>query len=749
MICKCENTVYFNHENGFGIYRFTTKDNSVPPVARQKENKGTIWFTGRGYSIPESNATELQIDGKWTKNEYGTQLDIEKCIPMLPETKEGIIGYLSSGLIKGIGPAIANNIVKAFGLDTLTIMETQPEQLLNIKGISKSVLCEIKESFAKNREQREIMIQLSPFGITPVKIAQIQQQFGARALETVTKHTYELCSVSGFGFLTVDAIAHKMGCSPNEPLRIRGAIEYVLHQSAKNGHLYLPANELVGETLKLLNQKAEGVKIEQVQCEIKKCAAEEVIIADKRCVYLPYHYRDECNAAEAVVELLAAPVKEITDLDAWITKAQKNLKIQLSNTQKEAVIMSLSNTISIVTGGPGTGKTTVLKVILYIYERTEKGKILMVAPTGRASRQMAESTGFLGCTTVHSALGLTTESRHDQNYSDIVQDFIILDESSMADMFIAAQLFCRIKHGARFLLVGDVDQLPSVGAGNVFRELIECDLIPVTRLDLVYRQAKNSDIPINAQKINQGNTKLVFGDDFQMREADADAIAANLVLKEYKNAVNEFGLDNVQILCPMKKRGEVSANILNEKIRENINPKRAGLPELKAGRRLFRKNDKVMHLKNTENLSNGDIGFITDIDLKEQQFVLSFSDGRQVNYTASEMDRVQLAYAITIHKSQGTECSAVIIPVLTSAYIMLKRNLIYTAVTRGKSKVILIGQTKAVAMAIQKNDIDKRNTRLGDRIGKFFEMKLDSLNAVTKRTEEPQKLENSKKKNAV
>lgn len=724
MICQYEKTIYSNNENGFGIYSFTTDDNSVPSKARQKENKKIIQFTGKGYSIPELKETELELDGKWVEGKYGTQLEIEKCISRLPKTKDGIIGYLSSGLIKGIGPVHAKNIVEAFGLNTLTIIETKPEQLLNIKGITKPLFKEIKESVERNKDMSEIMIQLSPFGITPKKVAKIQDKFGAKALEVVTKRPFELCNISGFGFLTVDDIAHKMQCRLDSPLRIRGAVEYTLHQAGQQGHLYLPANELVEEALKTLNQKAEGITKEQVQNEIKICAANDIVIADKGCVYLPFYYKEETNTAIATANILVQTIKKIPDLDMWIEKAQVKLKIKLSETQKEAVAMSLSNMVSIITGGPGTGKTTILKVILYIYQKTENGNILMVAPTGRASRKMSESTGFLGCSTVHSALGLTTESRHDQNYSDLDQDFIVLDESSMADMYIGSQLICRTKKGARILLVGDVDQLPSVGPGNVFRELIECGLIPVTRLDIVYRQMKNSEIAINAQKINHGNIQLTFGDDFQMREVDVDERAAELVLKEYQDAVKEFGLENVQILCPMRKRGAVSSNALNEKIREIMNPKRIGLPELKAGHRIYRKNDRIMHLKNTCALSNGDIGFITDIDLQKQEFILSFSDGRQVAYTAEEMDRVQLAYAVTIHKSQGTECSAVLIPILTSAYIMLKRNLIYTAVTRGKSRVIVIGQKKALAMAIQKNDIDKRNTRLGERIGKCLENKL-------------------------
>ena len=737
MICKYEKTIYSNHENGFGIYVFTTKDKSVPADARTKKGKETT-FTGKGYSIPESNGIDLDLSGKWIKGSYGLQFEIEKCISIMPKSEDGIIGYLSSGLIRGVGPATAKQIVAKFGVKTYEVLEQKSEELLSIKGITKENLKILLESYQKNKDYQEIITQLSPFGITPKKASKIQEQFQARALDVVLHNTFELCGISGFGFLTVDDIAYKMGCDLNSPLRVRGALHYALQEAGQEGHLYLPANELVEAALKVLNKKGVHVIRETVQTETKRLCSEDILVADKGCVYLPEYYNYEDSAARGVSELLVSHVKLIKELDRWIGKAQVKLNIELSEKQKESVKMCLSNMVSIITGGPGTGKTTVLKVILYIYQQTEKGQILLMAPTGRASRQMAESTGFSSCSTVHSALGLFKDKEYGEGEREINADFVILDEASMADMFISSHIFSRLKKGARILLVGDVDQLPSVGPGNVFRELIECDLIPVVRLDLVYRQSANSQIPFNAQKINAGDTRLIYGEEFQMREIQDEVEAANIVLDEFEKAVQEYGIDNVQILCPMRKRGGVSANALNEIIRGRINPHKVNLAEAKAGRRIFRVHDKIMHLKNKEDLNNGDIGYVTGIDLKNEKFTLTFSDNRQVCYGTEEMDRVQLAYAVTIHKSQGTECSVVISPFTMGAYIMLKRNLIYTAVTRGKQKVILIGQAKAVAMAIQRNDIDQRNTRLGERIKKYWEEELRHLKRMNEKIE-PQK----------
>lgn len=734
MICRYEKTIYKNEETGFGIYQFMTQDTTVPKEAQFKKGSlSKIYFVGKGYLVPEAKEAELDLSGEWIKSKYGIQMEITRCIQQMPKTKEGMIGYLSSGLIKGVGKTLAERIVAKFGLETFQVIESKSEELLSVPGITEKKLKGIQDSFNKSKDLQEIMTQLSPFGISVNKAIKIQEMFQGKALEIVTKDTYRLCEIAGLGFLTVDKIAHSMGCPLDSPLRIHGAVYYVLQQATEQGHLYLPANELVKNVVKVLNSEQTCVSILDVQNQVRFLSQNNRIIADKGCVYLPHHYLQEAAAARAISNLLLSRKKEILDLDSWLEKAQSALHIILSETQKKAVKMSLTHMVSIITGGPGTGKTTILKVILYIYQKTEKGDLLLVAPTGRASRQMAESTGFHGASTIHKALGLTSESRQQEEVADINSDFIILDETSMADMYVSSQLFSRIKKGARLLLVGDIDQLPSVGAGNVFRELIESNLIPVTFLDAVYRQSEKSLIALNALKVKDGITKLDFGEDFSMREIAEEETAMELVIQNFQKEVARFGIDNVQILCPMKKRGKVSVNELNLKIQSIVNPPARTKPEMKVGNKVYRLYDKIIHLKNTEDLSNGDIGKIIAIDLENKECMLSFSDDRKVCYSQLEMERVALAYALTIHKSQGSECSSVIIPLMTSAYIMLKRNLIYTAITRGKQNVIIIGQQEAVAMAIQKNDVDKRYTNLGKRLRQCYSDQLKALKDLEER----------------
>ena len=410
------------------------------------------------------------------------------------------------------------------------------------------------------------------------------------------------------------------------------------------------------------------------------------------------------------------------DITDELVESQKALNIMLSPKQAEAVRMCFSGNISIITGGPGTGKTTVLKVILDVYRRVKpKGEVLLTAPTGRAARRMEESTGA-PASTLHSALGLVTDEDDTgtlNDTSDLTQDFIITDEFSMVDMALAKELFTRMKPGASILLVGDADQLPSVGAGNVFRELMKCGQIPVTCLDLVFRQANTSRIALNASMMKESNTNLLFGDDFLFLPGNSEAEAAEIVCREYMKEIAEHGLDRVQILSPFKSRGESCVKKLNDRIREDVNPHEYTKPELKHGSRIFRLGDRVLQTRNMDDISNGDVGFVKSVYIGEDNdstITVSFGEGRSHEYGTDELEMLELAYAMTIHKSQGSEYDTVIIPMMSSHYIMLRRNLIYTAITRAKKKVIIVGQKKALYTAINKNDIDGRNTRLAERI---------------------------------
>ena len=415
---------------------------------------------------------------------------------------------------------------------------------------------------------------------------------------------------------------------------------------------------------------------------------------------------------------------EITHLEEEIERREQKLNQHLAPSQRNAVELCLTHPVSIITGGPGTGKTTTLRVILDIYHRAMPDyEILLAAPTGKASRRMSEQTGF-PASTLHSAMGLTyDDDLESDEYEMLPADLVIIDECSMVDMRLAYALFVRLKPGAQLILVGDPDQLPSVGPGNVLREMIRSQMIPTAILDIVFRQASNSRIAINAQAVNRNNTHLLYGEDFAICDVKDAEEANRLILQHYFTEVSHHGVEDVQILSPQRKKGTVCANRLNEQIREIANPKYAGKPEIKCGGMVFREGDRVIQNRNQEEVSNGEVGVITSIrgSTDDDAVVeIKFLDGKVVEYSTDMMENVGLSYCISIHKSQGAEFPVVIIPILKEHYIMLRRNLLYTAISRAKQKVILIGQKQAIFMAIHNSDVDKRNTVLSDRINAYY-----------------------------
>lgn len=724
MRCTYDKTIFADNDTGFCVAVFATQDNTVPSAARSTyQNKdGHIRFTATGYRLPVTKAVDVELDGRWENTKRGLQFAVDSFIEIVPKTKEGIIGYLSSGLINGIGERTAKTIVGKFGLNTMEVLDEHPEKLLEIKGISPKKLEKITASYTQSKAIREIVTFLSPFGVSVKKAAKIQKEFGAQTMDVLKNRPFELCAISGFGFTTVDNIARKASCELNEPLRIRGAIQYVLDEVTMEGHLFLHKTDLCDKAHILLNKGfvKEVVTLREVQTELYHLVVATRLLSENGNVYKPKSLMAEADTAKRIAELLMAASKSV-DISNELAEAQQSLKLILSTKQADAVKMCFAHNMAIITGGPGTGKTTVLKIVLEVYNKLFKGKILLTAPTGRASRRMSESTGYPDARTLHSALGLVTDEDDDfLNSSDAVDaDFVVVDEFSMVDMRLAAELFRRIQNGTKVLLVGDADQLPSVGAGNVFRELINCGLIPVTFLDVVFRQSGTSRIALNAQSINENKTKLLYGPDFEFISCETADDAAALVQQQYLKEIAQAGVNNVQILSPFRSRGEASVKSLNEAIRELVNPSMPAISEFKVGARTFRLNDRVLQTKNKGEISNGDVGFVKEVYIGEDNdssLTIEFSDSRIVEYGKEDLDIVELSYAMTIHKSQGSEYDTVILPILTGFYIMLRRNLIYTAITRAKKKVILVGQKQALYMAIHRNDIDKRNTLLGERI---------------------------------
>ena len=905
MICRFAKSIFQNKENGFCVFVYHTEDGTVPAAARDGYYKGAdIAFTAVGKYLPDTDSVEVDMQGKWVKGKRGLQLQVENFEEILPQTEEGILGYLSSGMVKGIGPRTAELIVKRFGKRTFDVLDHYPDSLLEIRGISQKKLDAILLSYHGGHAMRDLAAYLTPFKVTPRKIEKIYEHFGADALETVKNRPFELCEISGFGFLTVDEIAKANKCRPNDPMRIEGCIHYCFEQETQDGHLYVNKQQFQKAVHEQLNYGYSGevVTEREVYNGIYKLFSQKELYYEDGALYPAKFYGFECGAAKRLVSLLMEKETGNIQVDLLLEEAQRELGILLSAKQSEAVKKAFSHKVSIITGGPGTGKTTVQKVLLYINEKIGGGTVLLTAPTGRASRRMVESTGFSEGFTMHSVLGLTNDEENEGSAEMLDADFIIADEFSMADMALSFQFFNHIRQGARLVLVGDVNQLPSVGPGNVFRELVQCGVIPVTVLDMVFRQKENSRIAMNAQRMQQNDASLDYGTDFVFREAKDAAEAAEMIQKIYQEAVERLGVEKVQVLSPYRKKGEVSVNALNEVLWNMVNPEpepEAGLtndeenegsaemldadfiiadefsmadmalsfqffnhirqgarlvlvgdvnqlpsvgpgnvfrelvqcgvipvtvldmvfrqkensriamnaqrmqqndasldygtdfvfreakdaaeaaemiqkiyqeaverlgvekvqvlspyrkkgevsvnalnevlwnmvnpePEPEAGqdtalkkkeKNVFRIGDRIIHNRNKNGISNGDIGFVTDIFTDEDDMELTrleFSDGRHVEYNSDELDMVEHSYATTVHKSQGSEYPVVILPWLPMFYKMLRRNILYTAVTRAKEQVVIVGSKKAIYMAIHNTDSDKRNTRLGERVIREF-----------------------------
>ena len=691
-------------------------------MGRQK----IIAFTAKGYDLPLTDEIEIEMEGEWETNSHGTQYKVETFLEVVPRTREGILGYLSCGSLKGIGPKTAERIVNRFGLDTLEVMEKYPQELLKIQGISQKKLDRIVDSFGKNKVFRELMTFLSPFHVTPKKANMILQKFRDQSVEIIRKQPYILCSVKGFGFLTVDAIARQCCAATNDPMRISGCVSYVLREAMKqNGHLYLEQEILVKDALKVLNKEPDLQPVTETEIlkVLYRLVMQDSIVVEENRVYITQQHQEEEDTASMIARKLHERIPVLT-IEKELEEAQEDLNITLSEQQKEAVRMVFANPISIITGGPGTGKTTVLKIILYIYQKKCGNEVKLMAPTGRAARRMAESTGSGDATTMHMALGLFGDGDYEALIDELSADFINVDEVSMVDMHLAYEFFYKVKAGARVLLVGDVHQLPSVGAGDVFRQLILCGKIPVTVLNLVYRQGKDSNIPINAQLINEGKTNLQWGDDFQMVECSGADAAAQIVKNIYLKEIQMYGMEQVQILSPYKVRSAAGVLELNRSLQDEVNPPVSGKRELHLGSEIFREGDRILQNKNTEFASNGDLGILVQIAEDEDNNPLVqivFTDGRRVKYEAEQVEMIEHANAITIHKSQGSECQVVIIPWLKAFYPMLKRNIFYTGITRAKQRVYIVGEWKAVCQAIHTDDTGTRKTMLAVKIQQYCE----------------------------
>lgn len=724
--CIPHRKIYYNDENGYTIASYKTYQTIPESAVNQSFKSGESVFTAIGTAIPFIEGIDTGLEGKWIKTSYGLQLSVTESQIFMPTTKEGITCYLASGLIKGIGPVTANRIVNRFGEDTLKIFDTQPEKLLEVKGITKSKLETILGSYSESRSLRELMQYLAPLKVGPKRVSEICDYFGSKALQIVKEKPFRLCELSGFGFESVDIIARRSkNFRPDDTLRIKAAILQVLSNAEGDGHLYLEGRDIVRQAAELLNY---GIYQQAVETRLIKDIGNEMVFFDEllaaegHYLYSMKNYTAEKMAAVHILRVMNNK-QPVYDIERELDEVQGTTHMVLAKQQKEAVRRVFANSLSIITGGPGTGKTTVERIILKVFEKKERKKTaLLCAPTGRASHNMVISTGYPAMT-IHKALYITGEEEEINLdlTEELEEDLIIVDEMSMVDMWLFYVLISKVKNGARVVFIGDPDQIPSVGPGNVFKEMIDSGVIPVTVLDVQFRQAEGSRIIINALKMNNGDTDLLFGDDFQFISVDSDEVAAEVIADLYQKKLeaNHGDTDMVQVLTPFRQDTAVGANSLNKKLRELVNPQVPGCLEMKLGSSVFRLQDKVMQLKNREEVSNGDMGIVTDIYQNEDgtpTLVVQFEDGRIGEYASEDYGLLMLAYAATIHKSQGSAYPSVIIPVLPCFKRMLKRNIYYTAVTRAKCEVALVGDWAAFCEAVMTDDREKRNTKLAYRI---------------------------------
>lgn len=671
-----------------------------------------------GYCLPVCAKLRYDLHGHWSKSaKHGMQYEVESYDESITLTKAGIISYLSSGQIKGIGPALAAKIYEKYGDQSLEVLDKEPECLLEIPGISEAKLEKICESYWANRGARDVVAFLGPYGISPKKAVKFYREYGLHAIEVVKENPYKLCELSGIGFITADKIAASVGIDKLSVNRTDAGLIYVLKEAEGMGHMCMEKHRFIKECLKLLDTPL------LTETMVANRATRLVMNGTLAC-YGDHVFRTSMDASEEHLAKMVseycshAPECDTDDFDEELDLLECRLHIKFAPEQRQAVKMALSHRVCIITGGPGTGKTMIERAILDIYQKRFPYKsVVCCAPTGRAARRMEQATKC-PASTIHRALGIKSQDEEDwQEGQKFGADLVLVDEVSMLDTRLAEKVFDALDTDARLVLIGDADQLPSVGPGAVLSELVACSKIPVVRLDKVFRQSAGSRIAVNAKLIRHGNLSLEYGDDFIFYDSYDLSESAETLMRIYLEEVAKFGVDNVALLSPFRHKTETGVNALNQKIRDIINPP-SSRPEVTKGNKTFRVGDKVMQTENSGDVSNGDIGYIRAIEKGQGETVtyIDFGDGRLKEYDSEDLTKIELGYATTIHKSQGSEYDSVIINLQCAHSIMLTRPLIYTAVTRGKKRVIIVGERRAVCIAINKADTEKRGTCLAQRI---------------------------------
>jgi len=732
-----ERITYYSAETGYSVIRLSVP--GQPDLATVVGN------------LPEVQPGEsLRLAGVWTTHpQYGRQFKAERCEQTLPATIEGIKRYLGSGLVKGVGPVTATRIVQRFGADTLRVLEEEPRRLREALGVGPKRATAIAKSWEEQKHIREVMLFLQSHGVTTGLAVKIFKTYGDDSLQVVQDDPYRLArDIWGVGFKTADKIARDLGLPPDTPSRVQAGVAYALSQLADEGHVYAPELDLVNEATRLLTVPADLVTnaIEDLDAEkvvrretlvyptaAERSGAAAAPLREERAIYLaPFYYGEigVTNRMRGLIENAAtrlAPFRSV-DWDALLAQVTRNSAIELSPEQRKAVRSALTHKVTVLTGGPGTGKTVTVRTIIGALEAMSC-RYALCAPTGRAAKRLSEATDR-PAKTVHRLLGYSPQEgfrRNEEHPLDV--DCLIVDEASMLDLLLTNHLLKAVDPAAHLLLVGDVDQLPSVGAGDVLRDVIASGRAAVVQLTTIFRQAAGSGIVVNAHRINRGQFPILNEfDDFYFFSQEDPQEAAELLVDIVKRRVpHKFGLDPVnelQVLAPMY-RGACGVANLNARLQEALNPASPHKAERRLGGRAFRVGDKVMQTRNDylKDVYNGDIGRVTGIDPLGQTLTVTIDDPstgsghrRPVIYDWGEADELAHAFAVSVHKSQGSEYPAVVIPMLTQHYLMLQRNLLYTAVTRAKRLVVLVGTRRAIGIGVRNNKVRERHSGLKMRL---------------------------------
>ena len=704
--CVVERITYQNEQNGYTVLR-----------CRAKGFQDLVTVVG---NMPDTHVgSVLQLGGNWRVDaKYGRQFSVEHFEETLPATVFGIEKYLGSGMIKGVGPKFAQRIVRQFGKDTLDVIEQSPDKLLEVPGIGKMRVERIKKSWQEQKEVKNIMLFLQGHNVSTAHATKIYKTYGEKSLDVVRENPYKLADdIWGIGFRTADTIAEKLGFERDKFVRLRSGILYTLNQLSNEGHCYATREMLLKTGAELLETDED-----KLSKALDEMLLLDDVVTDGDAIYLPPFYYAEVGTAKRLQSVAAGASTLHVEEENLAERIQQATGMIYDELQLQAIATAVKSKVFLLTGGPGTGKTTTTLGIIRAFQEAN-AEIVLAAPTGRAAKRLSEATG-LEAKTIHRLLEVKPPEGYQRNEENPLEgDVLIVDECSMIDLLLMYNLLKAIPEHMTLIMVGDVDQLPSVGAGNVLRDIIDSDCFPVVRLSRIFRQAQASRIIMNAHRINAGKMPDLSNgkatDFFFMERDDPEQVVQTVkelvrsrLPRSYHTKPSE-----IQVLTPMQ-RSEVGAANLNQVLQEAVNP---GSDGLKRGGYLFRVRDKVMQIRNNydKEVFNGDIGVVEAVDLEDRTLDVLF-DERTVRYDVTELDELMLAYATTIHKSQGSEYPIVVMPVLMSHYVMLQRNLIYTGVTRAKKALIIVGTKKALSYAVHHVTVESRNTKLKERVQQVF-----------------------------